>query len=66
MCNILTNIHTPLADNNFSNEHGKTQPIVTEEYSQSMGYVDKEDRWLSVIQLVEHQVNNNIFFFTWI
>jgi hypothetical protein len=43
MCNILTNTHTPLADNNFSNERGKTQAIVTEDYSQSTGYVDKED-----------------------
>jgi hypothetical protein len=37
-------MHTPLGDNNFSNEHGKTQPVVTKDYSQSMGYVDKEDR----------------------
>jgi hypothetical protein len=54
-------MHTPLADNNFSNEHGKTKPIVTEDYSQSTGYVDKEDRMVVIQLLVEHQVNKQIF-----
>jgi hypothetical protein len=42
---ILTNVHKPQIEGNFSDEHEKAKTLVTaEDYNCHMGYVDEEDK----------------------
>jgi hypothetical protein len=39
---MLTNMHNPSAEGNFSDEHGNAiKPAIVEDYNKHMGYVDK-------------------------
>jgi hypothetical protein len=42
--NLLTNMHHPPAEGNFSNEHGNAlKPAIMQDYNRHTGYVDKRD-----------------------
>ena len=45
---MLTNMHTPLVEGNFTQESGQAiKPCVLEDYNAYMGFVDKSDRMVS-------------------
>jgi hypothetical protein len=46
--NMLTNMHRPLAEGNFCDEHGNAMKLaIVQDYNRHMGYIDKSDRMMS-------------------
>jgi hypothetical protein len=55
---ILTNMHRPPAEGNFYDRHGKAQkPIIGEDYSWCMGYVDKWGRMANSYPVSKRMLN---------
>ena len=50
---ILTNMHAPPVEGNFTQESGQAiKPCVVEDYNAYMGFVDKSDRMVNSYRIV--------------